>query len=155
LRKSLSLSLALFLTFTLTACGVNTNGGKMVINNSTDVKIKLIFNNEEVTVKMDANPTSRDFIKRLPITLTFEDYAGTEKISRLEKRLSTESAPSGIDPSVGDFTYYSPWGNLAIFYKDFDYANGLVRLGHIESGVEKLSKISGNFTVKIEQMEIR
>ncbi|MEH7502625.1 cyclophilin-like fold protein [Neobacillus drentensis] len=24
------------------------------------------------------------------------------------------------DPSVGDFTYYSPWGNLAIFYRDFN-----------------------------------
>ncbi|MGO4271918.1 cyclophilin-like fold protein [Paenibacillus sp. TAF58] len=41
---------------------------------------------------------------------------------------------------------------MAIFYKDFGYANGLVRLGHIESGVEKLSKISGNFKVTIEQM---
>ena len=120
---------------------------------STDVKIKLSFNNEEVTVNMIDNPTSRDFMKRLPITLTFEDYAGTEKISRLEKALSTEDAPSGTDPFVGDFTYYSPWGNLAVFYRDFGYSNGLVKLGYIETGVEKLAKIKGNFTVTIEQVQ--
>ncbi|CAM3064166.1 cyclophilin-like fold protein [Paenibacillus sediminis] len=74
---------------------------------------------------MDDNPSSRDFIKRLPITLTFEDYAGTEKISRLEERLSNEAAPSGTDPSVGDFNYYSPWGHLAICYRDFGYEIGL------------------------------
>jgi hypothetical protein len=32
---------------------------------------------------------------------------------------------------VGDITYYAPWGNLAIFYRDFGYSPGLVRLGHI------------------------
>ncbi|SHF52267.1 hypothetical protein SAMN02745133_02878 [Desulforamulus putei DSM 12395] len=75
-----------------------------------DVRIKLTFDNEEVIVKMYDNPTSRDFLTLLPLTLTLEDYAGTEKISSLAKRLSTEDAPPGSDPSVGDFTYYSPWG---------------------------------------------
>ncbi|ELZ92649.1 cyclophilin-like fold protein [Haloferax sulfurifontis] len=38
----------------------------------------------------------------------------------------------GVDPEVGDITYYAPWGNLAIFYREFGYASGLVKLGHIE-----------------------
>ncbi|WP_223192783.1 cyclophilin-like fold protein [Paenibacillus sedimenti] len=113
----------------------------------------MTFNNEEVIVKMDDNPTSRDFIRLLPLTLTLEDYAGTEKINYLEKRLSTVDAPSGIDPSVEDFTYYSPWGNMAIFYKDFHYSNGLIKLGKIESGIEKLANMTGIFTVKIEKMD--
>lgn len=146
-NKISSLFLAFLLTLTHMACGGNTNGGKTVAKHSTDVTIKLIFNNEELTVSMIDNPTSRDFMKRLPITLTFEDYAATEKISRLEKSLSIEDAPSGTDPFVGDFAYYSPWGNLAIFYRNFGYSNGLVKLGYIETGVEKLAKISGNYTV--------
>jgi hypothetical protein len=75
------------------------------------------------------NPTSRDFLTLLPLPLTLEDYARTEKISYLSRKLSTEDAPSGSDPSVGDFTYYSPWSNLAIFYKDFGYSSGLIILG--------------------------
>jgi hypothetical protein len=48
-----------------------------------------------------------------------KNYASTEKISYLARKLSTEGAPAGCDPDVGDITYYAPWGNLAIFYKDF------------------------------------
>jgi len=112
--------------------------------------IKIIMDNEEVIVKMYDNPTSKDFLRLLPLSLKFRDYAGTEKISNLPKRLSTEDAPSGCKPSVGDFTYYSPWGNLAIFYRDFEFANGLIKLGKIESGIEKLSSMKGDFTVTIQ-----
>ncbi|MEH7416544.1 cyclophilin-like fold protein [Neobacillus drentensis] len=115
--------------------------------------IKLTFNNEEVMVKVFDNPTSRDFLSILPMTLTFEDYAGTEKISYLPKKLTKEDAPSGCDASVGHFTYYSPWGNLAIFYQDFGVANGLIKIGKIESGIEKLASMKGNFTVTIEKID--
>jgi hypothetical protein len=117
-----------------------------------DVKVKLTFNNEEVIVNMYDNPTSRDFLSQLPFTITLEDYAGTEKISYLSKKLSTEEAPSGSDPSVGDLAYYAPWGNIAIYYKDFGYSNELIKLGKIESGLENLETMNDNFTVHIEKV---
>src|SRR4051794_22869797 len=36
-----------------------------------DIRIKLTFNNEEVIVNMYDNPTSKDFLSLLPLTLTF------------------------------------------------------------------------------------
>ena len=39
---------------------------------------------------------------------------------------------------TGDITYYAPWGNLAIFYRDSGYAKGLVKLGRIEGSVQML-----------------
>ncbi|WP_311439566.1 cyclophilin-like fold protein [Mesobacillus foraminis] len=101
-------------------------------------RIKLSFNNEEVVVNMLDNPTSRDFLSLLPLKLTIEDYAGTEKIFYPPDKLSTDEAPAGMDPSFGDFTYYAPWGDMAIFYKDFRYSTGLIKLGEIESGIERL-----------------
>ncbi|MDF2606815.1 MAG: cyclophilin [Bacillales bacterium] len=62
-----------------------------------------------------------------------------EKISYLPKKLSTSDSPVGIDPSIGDTTYYAPWENLAIFYKDFGYSTGLVKLGTLDSGIEKFA----------------
>ncbi|WP_321792485.1 cyclophilin-like fold protein [Burkholderia pyrrocinia] len=43
-------------------------------------------------------------------------------------------------------------GNLAIFYRDFSYAAGLVRLGKLDSGVEAL-KEHGTLTVTIEKVD--
>ncbi len=44
----------------------------------------------------------------------------------------TKDAPAGYKPSVGDITFYAPWGNLAIFYKGFSYSNGLIVMGKID-----------------------
>jgi hypothetical protein len=42
------------------------------------------------------------------------------------------------DLSVGDIAYYAPWGNPAIFYRDFGYSRGLIQFGQIDSGIEAL-----------------
>ena len=103
------------------------------------MKIRMDLEGTAITATLVDNETSRDFVSLLPLTLTLTDYEGTEKISDLPRRLSTEGAPAGSDPSVGDITYYAPWGNLAIFYRDFGYSRGLIQLGKIDSGVEGLS----------------
>ena len=113
------------------------------------MKIRLKVGDTVLTATLIDSKTTRDFISLLPLTLTLEDYAGTEKISDLPKRLSTEGAPSGTDPSVGDITYYAPWGNLAIFYKDFGYSSGLVILGKIDSSIEAFN-VPGSVKVTIE-----
>jgi hypothetical protein len=112
------------------------------------VKIKISAGNTVLTATMLDNATSRDFMSLLPITLTLSDYVGTEKISDLPRKLSTQGAPSGSDPSVGDITLYAPWGNLAIFYRDFGYASGLIIIGKIDSGVDKLSQLNGKVTIE-------
>ena len=112
------------------------------------MKIRLKVGDTVLTATLIDSKTTRDFISLLPLTLTLKDYAGTEKISDLPKRLSTENAPSGSDPSVGDITYYAPWGNLAIFYRDFGYSSGLVILGKIDSGIEALN-VPGSVKVRL------
>ncbi len=110
------------------------------------MKIKISAGDTVLTATMLDNTTSRDFMSLLPLTLSLSDYAGTEKVSDLPRKLSTEGAPPGSDPSVGDITLYAPWGNLAIFYRDFGYASGLIILGRIDSGVDKLSQLNGKVT---------
>jgi hypothetical protein len=116
------------------------------------MKIRMIIEGTAITATLADNGTARDFAALLPLTLTLEDYAATEKISGLPRRLSTEGAPPGSDPDVGDLAYYAPWGNLAVFYRDFGYSIGLVKLGSIDAGVETLQR-SGSLRVTIERIE--
>jgi hypothetical protein len=46
--------------------------------------------------------------------------------------------------------HYAPWGNLAIFYRDFDYSDGLVKLGALTSGIDAFAQHSGDFSVTFE-----
>jgi hypothetical protein len=101
-----------------------------------EMKIRIKIGEKVVTATLTDSEAARDFVSLLPLTLTLEDYNKTEKISDLPKRLSTKGAPPGSDPAVGDIAYYAPWGNLAIFYKDFGYSSGLVILGKIDGYIE-------------------
>ena len=113
------------------------------------MKIRLTINGQSATATLDDNPTARDFLSMLPLALTLEDYASTEKIAYPPRKLSTQGAPAGIDPEIGDITYYAPWGNLALFYKDFGYSAGLIRLGRFDSGVEAV-RVRGSLKATIE-----
>ena len=94
--------------------------------------IELTIEGTTLRGTIDDNAAGRDFGSLLPLTLTLTDYHSTEKISDLPRALSTEAAPNGITPSPGDLTYFAPWGNLALFYNDFTYSDGLVHLGRLE-----------------------
>ena len=49
--------------------------------------LKLTVGDRVLTAALEDNATSRDFVSLLPLTLTLKDYASTEKISDLPKRL--------------------------------------------------------------------
>lgn len=171
MKKLLGLVI-LVMSFALAPCSSNDNNSSETdrdhntIDNSnraqeeptedslSDIRIKLSFNKEEVLVRMYDNPASRDFLAQLPLTVTFEDYVGKEKISILQKKLAADNIQSENQPKKGDFAYFSPWGNLAIFYKGIeDATNDLVILGQIESGKEKFENIQSDFTVSIEKVD--
>jgi hypothetical protein len=103
------------------------------------MKIRIKLDNRTLTATLADNATSRDFISLLPLTVTLKNHASTEKISYLPRKLSTAGAPAGSDPDVGDVTYYAPWGNLAIFYKDFSYSDGLIKLGKLDGDAKALN----------------
>ncbi|MGQ0651118.1 MAG: cyclophilin-like fold protein [Betaproteobacteria bacterium] len=113
------------------------------------MKLRLIIDGKVVAATLSDNATAKDFLSLLPMTVTLEDYAATEKIAYLSRKLSTVGAPSGSDPSVGSIAYYAPWGNVALFYKDAPYARGLVPLGRIDAGIEVL-RAAGPLKARIE-----
>jgi hypothetical protein len=118
---------------------------------ASTMRIRLTFDGKSVEATLRDNATARDLLSLLPMTLTLEDHASTEKIGHPPRKLSTAGAPAGADPSVGDIAYYAPWGNLAIYYKDFGYSPGLIGLGRIDSGLDALS-VPGSVKVTIERI---
>ena len=117
-------------------------------------KIKLTFECNEIYALINNSKAGNDFLSLLPLSVKAEDFNSTEKIFYLSKKLNTQNEPDGINPKAGDITYYAPWGNIAIFYRDFRYSNNLIYLGRFEnvSDVEKLSNMKGNFDIRIERV---
>lgn len=113
------------------------------------VKIRFIFDDCSVLGTLKSSASTDDFVRQLPLTLDLQDYANTEKIAYLPNKLTREGAPSGTQSKAGDISYYAPWGNLVIFYKDFGYASGLIKLGQIDDGINCfISKETNRVTIE-------
>lgn len=116
-------------------------------------KVKLTIDGQEFDVTLYDTPAANALYDMLPLELAFEDFNGIEKIAYMDNELPTEGEPNEFDPDVGDLCLYAPWGNLSIFYKDFRNSNGLISLGHIDSGMEVISNMQGDFSVTLSKDE--
>ena len=120
---------------------------------SAERKIKMTVDGQEISIVLYDTPTANALYEALPMELNFSDYNGTEKIAYPPDTLPTEGEPDGCDPDVGDLCLYAPWGNLCIFYQNFRYSQSLIKLGHVESGMDVLSGVDGDFTVTLERVD--
>lgn len=117
---------------------------------TTSMKVNITVGNRTITATMEDNAAGRDFLSRLPLEVTLKDYGNTtEKIFYPSPALAIEGVTRGCTPTPGDITIYTPWGNVAIFCKNWSYSNDLIKIGRIDgNGIETLN-IGGDIQVKI------
>lgn len=119
-------------------------------NSSLNVNISV--GDRTITATMEDNATARDFLLRLPLEVTLNDYNNiTEKIFYPSPALTIKGVTHGCAPTPGDITIYAPWGNIAIFCKSGSHSNDLIKIGRIDGkGIEALN-IAGDVPVKFER----
>ncbi len=104
----------------------------------------------DMTIDED-NPAVRDLLSMLPMTLTFEDFAGQEKIAYPPRNVQfAGSAPSAA--GAGDVAIYTPWGDIAFFYAGERGAPSeqIIHLGRFDASLEQLELLQeGEVTVNI------
>lgn len=109
-----------------------------------ETRVRFTVGDAKIIVRIADNPTSRDFVSLLPLTLEFEDFNSMEKISYLPRELTTEGS-TGSAPANGDLIYFVPWGNLGFFYnaerRDEAYDDQVILIGTIETGDELLDEL--------------
>ena len=98
--------------------------GILIFGNSMAAEIYLECDGKEYSVSLNDSQEAKEFLKQLPQELKFEDYGAFERIA------------------------YAPWGNLAVFIKDFCPSTGLYSLGTLSPEALKAIKESGSRKVR-------
>lgn len=140
-----------FMAFVALPLGAQSSANKST--KETTMMIEMSFGGDgesqvRTIIELEDNPATRDFYAQLPLNLEFSDYVGKEKISNaLPKPLNTNGL-NGYEPQVGDLFYFTPWGNLGIFYAKQPFHSGLVRFGRIDTQtLTKLKSQKRNFVI--------
>ena len=88
--------------------------------------------------------------QQLPRTVESEDFSTNEKIFYPPQELNTDNCPLAAGGS-GTLAYYQPWGDVVMFYGNYSENPSLFELGHVISGEELISRLSGTITIDIYQ----
>lgn len=160
MKKIFLLLSLLLMTFSLTACNTqveptqdNTTANTNVktttktTSSKTSTQTKIIklttTNNQTIEIELNNSPSANDLYNQLPLSIDLEDYSTNEKIFYPPNKLNTENTPK-----IGTLAYYEPWGDVVIFYDDFRANNDLYELGHVISGEDIVSELSGTVTIE-------
>ena len=114
--------------------------------------VRILFEGGEAVATLLDNPLAEAFLRLLPMEVEFSDFAGEEKIFYLPEKLPVRGT-ANADEQKGDFCYYAPWGNMAVFYKGCGHGKNLYVVGNLAAGKEKLAAMKQDFKARIEVLE--
>ena len=111
-------------------------------------KVEVTDGTHTVVFELNDSPTSKSFVDMLPFTAAVENYSSNEKIFDPPEPLSKQN---GIERSCpkGSIAYFSPWGNIAMYYGDAPKYSGLYYMGHAIQGEDEISNLSGTLTFRL------
>jgi hypothetical protein len=139
-------------TLTRSTTEDRSTAGRPSNERSTVTTIRITVDGQTRTARLADNPTARDLVDQLPLTLRFRDHNRVEKNAKLPRLLTVDGAPAGIDPDINDLGYFAPTGDLVLYYGDAGYYDGIVRIGRFDDeGLDFIRGQADGFTVTIDQ----
>lgn len=115
-----------------------------------NMQINITVSGVTLTATVMDNPTAKDFVSLLPLTMSMQDLFKREKFGHLQKALS-EKGPRKNTYEVGDIAYWSPARDLAIYYhQDGESipAPGIIPIARINGGMDVFN-VPGSVKVTI------
>ena len=156
MKKLLLIPMMLLTVLSMAACEGSDDEpftpGQSETPDVSSLAVNITVGGRTVTATMEDNAAARDFLSRLPLEVTLNDYNNvTEKIFYPSPALTTGGVTRGCTPVPGDITIYVPWGNVAIFCKSWSHSNDLIKIGRIDgSGIGFLG-VAGDVPLKFER----
>lgn len=86
-----------------------------------------------VVYQLNDSAAADALLAQLPLTVEVEDYSTNEKIFYPPQALDTADAPPA-EGGTGTLAYYAPWGDVVMFYGDYNASSSLYELGQVVSG---------------------
>lgn len=122
----------------------DTNIEEKTMNEFTS-KIRLTINNETFTATLEDNETSREFLNKLPLTITMNELNGNEKYYYFDSLPSNSKKVGKIN--TGDIMLYSD-NCLVLFYDTFNTSYTYTKIGKLDNP-SNLKDIVGTGKIEI------
>ena len=111
--------------------------------------IKVSDGTNEVLFRLNSGSAAKSLYEQLPLTTEVNNYGSNERIFYPPEKLDTSEVEEGSGPA-GVLAYFSPWGNVVMYYGSFASYPGLYIMGEAIEGLESIENLSGTISITAE-----
>ena len=125
-------------------------------NSTSLVRIVLRFGDESAAATLADTPVAREFAAMLPLQLNLHDPMGQAKSGPLPQPIDVGADEPVFNPTVGQIYLSAASSTFAIFHDDLGQSipdPGLVRLGAVDAGLDRIAHAGNRFTVQIDLVD--
>lgn len=89
-----------------------------------------------------------EFYAQLPLNLLLSNFRDAQWMFYPPQRLSVTTREAYHDGVKGELSYYAPWGDAFMLYRDFHARDEMHRLGIALSGADEIQPMAGNAVIQ-------
>ena len=112
------------------------------------MRIQVEGNGTTILFALNDSQAAKDLVARLPMSIAVENFSNNEKIFYPSSELDVNGAPLA-EGGAGTLAYYAPWGDVVMFYGNFNSNGSLYALGEAVSGTETIANLSGTIEIRV------
>ena len=114
----------------------------------SDMKIRIISKGHTAIFQLYDTVAAKEFYDQLPLELELTNFRDAQWMFYPPEKLSVTAREAYHDGKKGELSYYKPWGDVFMLYKDFYAGDEMHRLGINLTGIEEITGMSGKALIE-------
>jgi len=153
MKHALSVIMAGLMFFTVVSF-LNNEGNASASDNEahglalSDMQVKITSKGHTATFRLYDTVAAKEFYDQLPLKLDLTNFRDAQWMFYPPEKLSVTAREAYHDGKKGELSYYAPWGDVFMLYKDFYAGDEMHRLGINITGIEEIAGMSGKAIIE-------
>lgn len=114
----------------------------------SSMKVEIVSQGITATFQLYDTTAAREFYDQLPQELDLTNFRDAQWMFYPPKKLNVKPEEAYHDGKKGELSYYAPWGDVFMLYKDFHAGDEMHRLGVGLSGIDDITDMSGSAVIR-------
>ena len=114
----------------------------------SDRQVKITSKGHTATFRLYDTVAAKEFYDQLPLKLDLTNFRDAQWMFYPPEKLNVTAQEAYHDGKKGELSYYAPWGDVFMLYKDFYAGDEMHRLGINLTGAQEIEKMSGNAIIE-------
>lgn len=114
----------------------------------SDMRVNVTSDGRTATFRLYDTVAAKEFFDQLPLKLDLKNFRDAQWMFYPPEKLKVTPREVYHDGKKGELSYYAPWGDVFMLYKDFHAGDDMHRLGINLTGIEEIAKMSGKARIE-------